>query len=312
VLVLPTHHAPGMDYDIGIRLGDALHRAGKPAVACVIGNSEFASRIQSELMAKGIPSYPTPERGVHALAAASEYVAARGFAGRQRVVPRGRPHRFSRKRGPLPFREVGGLLHSYGIDEPKSIVVRSEKEIVKLRRFRFPVACKLLSKEASHKTDIGGVVGDVRDASEAEEILGRFRKVAARKRIKFEGMLMQEMVHGGAELILGGTRDPTFGPVVILGLGGTYTELLRDFNLAVAPLTPREARETLITGRIRQVLGGYRGGPRVNAGRLSKVVSSFSRIMADNPKIEQIEVNPLIATRCGVFAVDARVILRRS
>jgi len=308
-LVLPTHHAPGMNHDVAEKLSEVISKTGKPVVSCVIGNSELASRIHKELMAKGIPSFPTPERGARALAAVAEYAEASRMAPRPDVLPKKRVRRFSRKRGPLPPTEVSGLLRSYGIDEPKSIVLRSTKDLGRLKRFRFPAACKLLSGGALHKTDIGGVVINVRSESEAEQILDRFKKLAAGKRIRFEGMLVQEMVHSGVELILGGTLDPTFGPVVILGLGGTYTELLHDFGLAVAPLTPQEARRMLIGERIGRVLGGYRGGPRVNVGRLCKVVSDFSRIMVENQEIEQMEVNPLIATSGCIFSVDARVIL---
>ena len=311
-LVLPTHHAPGMGHDVAERLGEVISKTGKPVVSCVIGSSEFASRIHGELMAKGVPSFPTPERGVHALAAVPEYAEAKRMARKPEVLPKGRPRRFSRKRGQLPPGEVSNLLRSYGIYEPKSIVLKSTKDIARLKRFRFPAACKLLSGGALHKTDIGGVVVNVRNESEVEQILERFEKLAAGKRIRFEGMLVQEMVHKGVELILGGTRDPTFGPVVILGLGGTYTELLHDYGLAVAPLTPREARRMLIGERIGRVLGGYRGGPKVDVSRLCKMVSDFSRAMVDNPSIEQMEVNPLIATDRFVYAVDTRVILRRA
>jgi acyl-CoA synthetase (NDP forming) len=160
-----------------------------------------------------------------------------------------------------------------------------------------------------HKTDIGGVVVDIKSRAEAESTLVRFTRLAKRKGLRFDGMLVQEMVRDGVELILGETRDPTFGPVLAVGLGGTYTELLRDYALAVAPVTEREAKRMIEQTRLGEILGGYRGGPRVGIGSLCRVISSFSKILAENPAIEQMEVNPLICTTSGVLAVDARVVL---
>ena len=310
LLVLPTHHAPGMQYDVAEKLGDAIKQSGRAAACCVIGNSEFASMIHMKFMSRGIPSFPTPERAVHALAVAPEYAAATKATWKDGASLR-RPKRFARATGPLYQGEVSSLLRSYGIEEPKSVIVRRAKDPHELKRLAFPVACKLLSPEVLHKTELGGVVLDVRDVREAERAFVRFEKLASKEHARFEGMLVQEMVKGGVELLLGGTRDPTFGPIVVLGLGGIYTELLHEYRLAVSPITAQEARRMLIGETLAEALGGYRGGPRVNIDRLCEVVSAFSSIMFDNPSIEQMEVNPLVATRNRILAVDARVILGR-
>ena len=310
VLVMPTHQAPAIDYDIASRLGEVVSRAGKPVSMCVIGDSELAHRIHMEFMARGIPSFPTPERAVRALAVVGAYARLKE-ATEPQVLRKKAPHRFGRRSGPLPPQDVSRLLRSHGIGEPKSVVVRSPKDLGRLKRIGFPVACKLLSEELLHKTDVGGVAVDVADVAEAESVLARFRKLAGKKGIRFDGMLVQEMVKNGVELILGGIRDPTFGPVVVFGLGGTYTELIREYSLAVAPVTPRESRAMLTQGKLGRVLDGYRGGPKVKMSRLSQVVSDFSRIMVENPSIEQMEVNPLMATEDEILAVDARVILAR-
>jgi len=309
LLVLPTHHAPGMQFDIAEKLGEVIRRSGKAVVCCVIGNSEFSSRIHLEFMSKGIPCFPTPERAVHALVVAPEYAAAEKATWETRV-PHVRPMSFGRDAGPLHQEEVSVLLRSYGIDEPKSIIVESTKDHRKLEKFGFPVVCKLLSADILHKTELGGVVLNVRDVAEAERTYIRFRKIAAKQHARFEGMLVQEMTKGGVELLLGGTRDPTFGPTVVLGLGGIYTELLREYRLAVSPITAQEARRMLVSETLTKVLGGYRGGPKVSVSRLCGVVSTFSSIMVDNPSIGQMEVNPLIATRNRILAVDTRVVIR--
>ena len=309
LLALPTHHAPGMQHDIGEKLGDAIKQSGKAVACCVIGNSEFASTIHMEFMSRGIPSFPTPERAAHALAVAPEYAAARKAVWESGVSLK-RPMSFGRKTGPLHQKEASGLLRSYGIEEPRSVIVEGARDLQGLGRFGFPVACKLLSPGVLHKTELGGVLLDVRDVAETRRAFVRFQKLATREHVRFEGMMVQEMVKGGVELLLGGTRDPTFGPIVVLGLGGIYTELLHEYRLAVSPVTTEGARRMLVGETLTRILGGYRGGPRVNINRLCGVVSTFSSIMVDNPSIEQMEVNPLVATRNRILAVDARVILR--
>jgi len=308
LLALPTHHAPGMQYDIGEKLGDVIKKSGKAVACCVIGNSEFAGRIHMGLMSSGIPSFPTPERTVHALAVAPEYAAMKKAVWENGVLPK-RRRRFGRRTGPLSPREVSSILRSYAIEQPKSVIVEKAKDLQELGGLGFPVACKLLSPQVLHKTELGGVALDVGDVEEAKRAFVRFQNLATREHAKFEGMLVQEMVEGGVELLLGGTRDPTFGPVVVLGLGGIYTELLREYRLAVSPVTAKEARRMLIGETLVKVLGGYRGGPKVNINRVCEVVSAFSSILVDNPSIEQMEVNPLVATRSRILAVDARIML---
>jgi acetyltransferase len=156
-VVMPTHQTPAMEFDVGQKLSEVVAASRKPVVACVIGNSPLASKIHSEFMARGIPSFPTPERSVRALAAAAAYASLRrapaeptAFRGRARQV-KGRP-------GPMAPLEVSALLRANGIDEPRSIVVKSRKDISGLGRLRFPAACKLLAEGLLHKTEAGGVV----------------------------------------------------------------------------------------------------------------------------------------------------------
>jgi len=290
------------------KLSEVIERSGKTVACCVIGRSEFANRIHMEFMSRGIPSFPTPERAVRALAAAHEYAAAKEEARERRVSP-GLPMRIGSRSGPLRHEEVSRLLRTYGIEEPRSVIVRHASDLQKLERTRFPVACKLLSPVAIHKTEFDGVVLDVASPGEAKRTFAGFQRIAAEEHSRFDGMLVQEMVKGGIELLLGGMRDPTFGPVVVLGLGGTYTELLREYRLAVSPITGKEARRMLVGETLARALGGYRGGPRVNINQLCAVTSAFSRIMVDNPSISHMELNPLIATGGRMLAVDARIIL---
>ncbi|HME19561.1 MAG TPA: acetate--CoA ligase family protein [Nitrososphaerales archaeon] len=306
-LIFPSHQTPAIDADIAIRLEGVVSGARKPVCMSVMGSSELAVKIHNHFMANGIPSFPTPERAVRALSAVPTCEALRTDARAPAdLVPR--PFRaLSRLRGPIPQRVVARLLTAYGIHEPRSVVVRSPEDFRRGEEVGFPVACKLLSRQLLHKADAGGVILGVAARSELSSAFLRFKTLAKRRGLSFDGMLVQEMV-GGVEMILGGTRDATFGPTVLFGVGGSYTELFRDFSLGIAPLTRKEAAALVDRCRLSRALDGYRGGPLVDRKELARIVSSFSRIMGENPAIDQIEVNPLVATRKDILALDARVI----
>lgn len=303
-VVLPTHQAPGMRYDVGERLGDVAVKSGKPVTMSVIGLDDLAKRVHRAVAERGIPGFPTPERAVKALAAVSRQYELRRASGAPSPVEEGGPGRFTGTRQMDP-QERSRLLRVCGLDEPKSVVVRSADDR-RLDRLNFPVACKLLSPALAHKSDVGGVVLGVESTREARAAFKKFSRLAEKKGLGFEGMLVQEMVKGGVELLLGGTRDETFGPMVTLGFGGTMAELVRDYRLAVAPVSPRWVRAMISDSKMGQVLGGYRGGPKVDVQRLSQVVSKFSRVLSEAPEIREMEVNPLVAAEDGLWAVDVR------
>ncbi|MDG6987806.1 MAG: acetate--CoA ligase family protein [Nitrososphaerota archaeon] len=304
-LVIPTHQTPGIDPDVASRLIPAVRRTGKPVCMCVVGRSELASRIHTEFMEAGIPSFPTPERAVRALSAALRYAQMRK---EQTSLAQEAPtrRRAGETDGPFTREELASLLASHGIREPRSLVIKTRAGLKGLERWRFPVACKLLSPDLPHKADVGGVVLGVQSPEEAGAALARFQSLVRKRKVRFGGMLVQEMVEDALELILGCTRDPTFGPVVAVGFGGTYTELLRGVSLAVAPVTPAWAKSMISGGSLGTLMRGYRGGPKASVAQLAKTVSRFSRILLDHPEIQEIEVNPLMAKGEEMVSVDAR------
>ncbi|MDG7010314.1 MAG: acetate--CoA ligase family protein [Nitrososphaerota archaeon] len=304
-VVLPTHQTPGIDPDVAIRLIPAIRGTGKPVCVCVVGRSELASRIHLEFMKAGIPSFPTPERAVRALAAALKY--AQMQKERTSLALAAAPKRNARGTDvPFTREELASLLASHGVGEPHSMVIKTQADLMGLKKWRFPVACKLLSPDLPHKADVGGVVLGVRSPEEAGASLARFQSLARKRKVRFGGMLVQEMVEDALELIVGCTRDPTFGPVVAVGLGGTYTELVRGLSLAVAPVTPAWAKSMISGGSLGALLKGYRGGPRASTAQLAKTVSKFSQILLEHPEIQEIEVNPLMARGREMISIDAR------
>jgi len=308
-VVLPTHQTPAIDADIAEKMADSILRTAKPACVCVMGRADLAKMINDEFHRKGVPSFPTPERAVGALAALSSYatLSSNSWVG-SATSDRDRSRSISGARGPLSWQTIDRLLSEYRIPQPGSVLVASDADFAKSSDLAFPVACKLVSSELLHKTEKGGVVLNVSNASELNSVLRRLRRLAMRLRIRYEGILVQQMAKGGIELLLGSTRDRVFGPTIVLGAGGKYAELIRDYSLAIAPVEVSEAKDLAMGTRLGQLLLGYRGDPRTKVFELARVVSRFSRILIENPSIEQIEINPLIASKEGITAVDVRAV----
>ncbi|HUK51402.1 MAG TPA: acetate--CoA ligase family protein [Terriglobales bacterium] len=169
----------------------------------------------------------------------------------------------------------------------------------------YPVAIKALAKQLQHKSDVGGVLLELQDA-----VAVRREAAAMKAKIKQPiRLLVQRMVGSGLEVILGGKRDRSFGPVVMFGLGGIYVEVLGDVALRVAPLSQTDAKEMVDEVRGRRLLDGIRGQPPLDRKKLIEALLSVSRMLVDNPSIAEIDVNPLLVQEHGIVAVDARVVL---
>ncbi len=177
----------------------------------------------------------------------------------------------------------------------------------------FPVVAKILSPDIAHKTDAGGVAVNIANADElkraAAGILERVR--AKHPQAKLDGILVQRMEQGLAELILGYKHDPQVGPVVVLGIGGTLAEIYRDFALRLAPVTVEEAARMMDEVKGLAVIRGYRGQPKGDIEALARAVSAFSQLAALAPRVKEAEVNPLIVKPegQGVVAVDGLLVL---
>ena len=207
--------------------------------------------------------------------------------------------------GPLDEDQAKTLLASLGVPAPPRRACRDRGEAHQaLAELPGPVAVKILDAEVSHKSDIGGVHLGVHDRAELDAALDALDRIAARR------YLVETMAPPGVDLIAGASRDPVFGPVVLVGLGGTAAEALADVAVAPAPLTPAQARA--LTGEIagRALLDGFRGGPVADRGAIGRILAALGDLLVCNPLLEAVEINPLRVTCEGLLALDAVVTFR--
>lgn len=211
---------------------------------------------------------------------------------------------------PLTEYQAKRVLAAYGVPVTREGLAGSREEAVALaRRIGYPVVLKVQSPQIAHKTEAGGVrlglVDDDQVRAAYGEIVENARKHAPGAAI--HGVLVQEMIDGGVEVIIGMTRDPVFGPVLMFGLGGIFVEALRDVSFRVAPLSRRDAEEMIKEIKGHRVLEGMRGLPPVDFEALTDVILKVSRLVTDHA-IQELDVNPLVVSPRGAVVVDALLV----
>jgi acetyltransferase len=289
-----------------------------PVVAAFVGGARVAPGAMA-LEEAGLPCYPFPERAVGALAGMARLAERRGQ--RPEViaaspVPAAARRQLDAIRSTGTVRpgllELEPLLRAYGIDvAPVRFAASMHDAGTRALEIGLPVALKLVSPAITHKTEVGGVrlglasVAEVEDAARA--MLARVR--AAAPDAEVQGLLVQSMVTGGHELLLGVVRDPQFGPLVLVGFGGIHVEVLQDTAARLAPIGPAGALAMLEELRMAPVLRGVRGAPPVDRQALAGVIARFARLATDLPELIEIEINPLVVGPARVVALDARATL---
>ncbi|HEX7078057.1 MAG TPA: acetate--CoA ligase family protein [Candidatus Eisenbacteria bacterium] len=290
----------------------------KPILSCFLGSHGVPESLQS-LNEGHIPSYAFPEAAAHTLARVVRY-------GRWRSAPAGKVPSLAnaqtdRARSVLARGEAGAwlsppllqeFLGAYGIrTNPIRVAATRGEAAAMAKACGYPAVLKLRSPDVVHKTDVGGVrlrIASEEEAARAFDEIAAGLKAAAPK-ARFEGVTVERMVSGGVETIVGATRDPGFGPVVLFGLGGVSVELLKDVSLRVAPLTDRDAEEMIREIRGYQLLQGYRGSPAVNLAGLRDLLHRVSLLALENPEVSELDLNPVLAFPGDqpVIALDARL-----
>ncbi|MGA2622005.1 MAG: bifunctional acetate--CoA ligase family protein/GNAT family N-acetyltransferase [Thermoguttaceae bacterium] len=209
------------------------------------------------------------------------------------------------------------LLEAYGIPVTKPLPAHSAEEAVEVaRRLGYPVVLKIDSPQITHKTEVGGVVLGLPHDQAVREAFAAITHRAAQLRpeARILGVTVQPMVAypNSFELILGTKKDPVFGPVIMVGMGGVAAEVFQDRALGLPPLGETLARRMLESLKSWPLLSGYRGRPGANLDRLIEIIMRFSYLVADAPEIQEFDVNPLLVTPQQAIALDARMVIDRS
>ena len=191
------------------------------------------------------------------------------------------------------------------------LAATKEDAVTTARALGFPVVVKVISPDIVHKSDTGGVKLGLRDEAEVEaaweEIMAATRQASPSASV--HGVSVQRMAHKGTEVIIGGSKDPQFGPILMFGLGGVFVEVLKDVAFRIVPITRRDASQMIRDIKGYPVLEGYRGQEPADQNALEEALLNTSRLLEEHPEIKELDLNPIFAYGHGVTAVDARIIL---
>jgi len=202
------------------------------------------------------------------------------------------------------------ILSEYGINVPEYSLVTSDSEASsKAKEIGFPIVAKIVSDQILHKTDVQGVKVGIKNEEEAKEsFLDMYNRLS--KEYDVKGVLLEKMVPKGVELIVGLQNDPQFGPVIMLGLGGIYTELFKDVSFRVLPITKEDAMEMFNDLKGNKILKGFRGSEPVDLNILSDAIVKIGNLGIDMAKyIDSVDFNPIIAYPQNYYVVDAKILL---
>jgi len=213
--------------------------------------------------------------------------------------------------------ESFGILTAYGIPVVKTAFAKTEEEAVKAADdIGCPLVMKVISPQISHKSDVGGIMLSLQNTDEVRAAYREMMENIPKKRpdAVLEGVQLQQMLSGGKEVIIGMIRDPTFGPMLMFGLGGVYVEILRDVRFAIAPVNEKEAREMITGIKTYPLLAGVRGAKPSDTGSLAEIILKVSKLVCDFSEIEEFEINPVMVLEegKGAFAVDMRLTLKKN
>jgi len=208
--------------------------------------------------------------------------------------------------------EAKQLLTESGINCTDTRLATTRDAAVKLsEQFGYPVVLKVSSVDITHKSDAGGVKVNLKNKAEVENAFDAIMRSckAAVPTARIEGVSVQRMARPGIEVIMGMIKDPSFGPVVMFGLGGIFVEVLKDVAFRIVPIERSDAEDMINEIKGKKLLEGYRGQEPVGIGYLQQMLLNLSDFVNATPEIEEIDMNPVFAYKDGALVVDARIIL---
>jgi len=294
----------------------------KPVLVSFMGGLDVKAA-RDELLLRNLPDYPSPERAVNALKAMWDH--ASWLARPPRIITRFPANRRRVKRIITRHQKTGrhqigeeaakGILRAYDFNVPKGgLAITGDEALELARQLGYPVAMKIASPDVIHKSDAGGVKlnlmnGEaVRDAFDLMMLRIRQRVPGAR----IEGVYIEQMCRRGREVILGMTRDPQFGPMLMFGIGGIFVEVMKDVTFNIAPITRDEATEMLESTKSYALLKGVRGLREVDLSAIAEALQRISQLVTEFPEIAELDINPFMVGEVGEasIAADARITIR--
>jgi acetyltransferase len=301
------------DYQVVI-FGDPIPGAsqvvspGAAELVVFLGGAEVEQAERQKLYQAGIPVFPTPERGVAALAQFFRFAPQPQPESAAPAVPSTPGLRL------LPGQEAAEMLAQAGIPVASAPLATTPEEAVALaRHFGYPVVLKVASPDIPHKSDVGGVHLNL---ANDEAVRLAFQDILATARLhdrklQVDGVTVSPMAKlGGLEVILGTLTDPQYGPTLMFGLGGIYTEIYQDVAFLILPATEAELENLIRSIKGYPLLTGFRGRPKRDLAALKTAMEALAVFAQKHPELDQVELNPLLLYEKGLFAVDARIFSR--
>ena len=323
ILAILTPQANSEPTETANALAEVARTGSKPLLTSFMGEIMVAEAVDIFRRAH-VPVFSTPEAAVRAYMNMYEYTRslANLYETPADILPEFEPDRDSVK---AIFREVANdgrtilseyeakqVLDAYRIPTVKTVIVTTAEDAAKAaEEIGYPIVIKIHSNDITHKSDVGGIALNVRSASEAaaqfEKVIERVKK--AMPDAEIIGVTVQEMSRGGYEVIVGAKKDPTFGPALMFGMGGTGVELYRDVAVEFPPLNQALAHSMISSTKVSKLLQGYRGSEPVDITALEQVMVKVSYLLVDFPEILEMDVNPLQVRADGLCALDARIVI---
>ncbi|TAL30190.1 MAG: hypothetical protein EPN93_20415 [Spirochaetes bacterium] len=299
--------------DLSKEATGSMLSSGKPLAACLFGRSKTISQIKRNI---NFPIFNSAEEMIVAMKKQAEFHARR----ERKAVPLTIPADIDREAAREWMRSRAGdfgeeslaLFQGYGIGAAPSALAADENAAADAAaKLGFPAVMKVVSPDALHKTDAGGVITGIDGAKAAKEAFGTIRSNLERYKpgARFDGVRVMPMAGPGYDMFIGGTHDASFGPVVFFGYGGIYIEVFRDTANVLCPARPEEVARKLAKLRSAKILGGMRGKPRADVDSFVDMIVRVSHLLADFPSIKELDLNPVRLPEDGsrAIALDARI-----
>jgi len=296
-------------------------RAEKPVLACFMGGEDILPG-REELVAANLPDYPSPERAVASLKAMVDYITWRNRAPRQvarfpvnrRRVDRVIARHVRAERLQVSEVKAKEILRAYNFNVPPGrLATTCDDAMAVSDSIGYPVAMKIVSRDILHKSDMGGVKLNLNNGHAVRDAYD-LMMLRIQQKIPdacIDGVYIEKMCEKGREVIIGMTRDPQFGAMLMFGLGGIFVEVMKDVTFHLAPITAEEAMQMLSGTRSYKLLTGVRGQAGVDLLAIANALQRMSQLVTDFPQIVEMDINPLIVGEFGTepVAADARITL---